>query len=282
MKVVAKQVGKNRWYIDEDRGGQRIPGVTTIVKDGMPKPQLMNWHANATADYTLDHWDELAALPASERLARMKKGRYEFRDSAGDKGRLIHRCAEDLMDGKKVAIPEGLEAYVRACVRFLNQFDLMPIMVETVVYSETDYYCGRPDVIGSVLLPETPDFDYIPRDENGRSVGLFDWKSAASGIWGDLAYQLAPYRFAEFALLPDGEVTEVPQVDFCAGIHLRRDGRFSVDPVQVDRQQYEDFLVFKRVAEIAERTKGLVREPITPPLENRFEIVRIDENEAPA
>ena len=33
----------------EDAHGKRIPGVTTILNDGLPKPALINWAANATA-----------------------------------------------------------------------------------------------------------------------------------------------------------------------------------------------------------------------------------------
>lgn len=286
MNVVRKVNGRNRYYIDMDRplpGGRytRIPGVTSIVKDGLPKPQLMIWAGDATAEYTIDNWAELDGLPIAERLKRLKKGRYETRDAAADKGTLIHRLADRLARGHEVPVPEGLEGYVAACVKFLDQFDAHPFAIEMTVYSETHYYCGQLDLGATVLLPDLPEFDYIPRDEDGRSRGLFDWKSGNSGIWGDLAYQLAPYRWAEWALDPmeDGttEVVEVPEFDFGAGIHLRKDGTYTVTPVECGAPEFGTFLKIKAVAEDLERTRDLALEAIVPPLTNRHKLTRIED-----
>ena len=41
--------GKPTHYY-QDANGNRIPGVTTILNEGLPKPALINWAANATAE----------------------------------------------------------------------------------------------------------------------------------------------------------------------------------------------------------------------------------------
>lgn len=284
MRPLLKVNGRNRYYVDLDRPTpgtagrfERIPGVTTIVKDGLPKPALMNWAGDATAEYAVDHWDELAALPIAQRLKEIKGGRYSTRDAAADKGTEIHRCAEKLIAGHKVAIPEGLEGYVDACVAFFNQFDVKPFAVEMLVYSETHYYCGRLDIGANVLLPDGPEWDYIPRDDDGRSRGLFDLKSGRSGIWGDLSYQLAPYAHAEWAIDEFGEVCEVPEFDFAAGVHVRGDGGYTVTPVEVGVAQFDGFLKIKAVAEELERTRDYMLEAITPPLENTYRLTKIED-----
>ena len=51
----------------EDANGKRIPGVTTILNDGLPKPALINWAANATAEATSDANTIVTAASCSPR-----------------------------------------------------------------------------------------------------------------------------------------------------------------------------------------------------------------------
>jgi hypothetical protein len=278
MKIVKKQSGRNHWYVDLDAGGERVPGVTTITGDGLPKPALLNWAGDATAAYAVDRWDELAQLPISERLNRMKKGRYEATDKAKARGTAVHKLAERLIAGERVTIPDGIEGYVNACVKFLDEFDLRAAYVEAVVYSETHRHVGTLDLIGDVRLPDMPEYEHIPRDDDGYSRGLFDWKTSKSGIFGEVALQLAPYRHSEFMILPDGTVIDMPQVDFCAGIHLRPDG-YSCVPLVCDDDVYRDFLYVKENARIVAGLRDLVGDPIEPPTASAYVLVKASEEE---
>ena len=47
--------------------GEKVPGVTTILSKGVPKPALVDWAARMAADYAINHWDELATQPLSDR-----------------------------------------------------------------------------------------------------------------------------------------------------------------------------------------------------------------------
>lgn len=275
MKIVKKVNGRNHTYVDQDAGGERVPGVTTLTGAGLPKPNLLTWAGDATAEYAIDHWAELDALPISERLKRIKGGRYEKRDAAANKGKQIHKLAERLIAGERVTIPDGLDGYVQSCVRFLDEFEVRAVHVEAVVYSESRRHVGTLDLIADVRLPDMPECDHIGRDDDGFSRGLLDWKSGRSGIFGETALQLAPYRFSEFMILPDGEVIEMPAVDFCAGIHLRPDG-YSLVPLTCDEDTYRDFLYVKEVARIVEGLRDLVGEPIEPPTASTYRLVRED------
>lgn len=274
MKIVKKQAGRNHWYVDLDAGGQRVPGVTTLTDGGLPKPALLNWSAEATAAYTLDNWTKLAGLPPAERLKLMSKGRWEMTERAKAKGTAVHKLAERLIAGERVTIPDGLDGYVNACVRFLDEFDLRAVHVEAVVYSETHRHVGTLDLIGDVRLPDMPEYDHIPRDDDGYSRGLFDWKTSKSGIFGEVALQLAPYRHSEFMLLPDGGVIDMPEVDFCAGIHLRPDG-YSCVPLLCDEGTYRDFLYVKEVARIMDGLRDLVGDPIEPPTASLYRLTEV-------
>lgn len=282
MRVVRVDRGRNHWYVDQDAGGVRVPGVTGLTGGGLPKDALINWSATATAGWTIDNWEMLAKLPASERLGLMNEGRYATKDAAANKGSAVHKMAERLIAGERVTIPEELKGFVEACARFLDEFDFREEYVECLVYSERHYYSGQLDIIGTVLLPDMPEYDHIPRDDEGRSRGLFDWKTSKSGIFGEVALQLVAYRHAEF-LQPDPKDPDtampMPAVDFAAGIHVRRDG-YSVVPLVTDKQVFRDFLYVKEVARIADKDhlKALVGDPILPPLMSRYELTKADES----
>ena len=278
MKIVKKQNGKNHWYVDEDTGGERVPGVTTLTGNGLPKPALLNWAGEATAEYAVDNWDELASLPLSERLKKIKGGRYEKRDAAAARGTQVHKLAERLIAGERVTVPDELTGYVQSCVRFLDEFQVRAVHVEAVVYSETRRHVGTTDLIADVLLPDMPEYDHIPRDDDGFSRGLFDWKTSRSGIFGDVALQLSPYRFSEHLILPDGEVIDMPHVDFCAGIHLRPDD-YSFVPLECGEDVYRDFLYVKEVARIVGDLRDLVGDPIVPPTASQYVLIQAAEDE---
>ncbi len=273
MKIARRDNGRNHWYVDLDANGERVPGVTTTVGNGMPKPALLNWAGEATAEYAVDHWDELAQLSLTERLKKIKGGRYEKRDAAANKGSAVHKLAERLIAGEKVTVPEALVGYVDSCVRFLDEFQVRAVHVEAVVYSETNRHVGTTDLIADVLLPDMPEYDHIPRDDDGFSRGLFDWKTSKSGIFGDVAMQLAPYRHSEFLVLPDGTVIDMPEVDFCAGIHITAKD-YSFVPLLCGPDQYRDFLYIKEVARIQGDLRDLVGEPIAPPTASTFVLNR--------
>jgi len=281
MKIVRKQNGRNHSYIDLDAGGERVPGVTTLAGNGLPKPALLNWAGEATAEYAVDNWDDLAKLPLSERLKKIKGGRYEKRDAASARGTEVHKLAERLIANERVTVPDAIAGYVQSCVRFLDEFDVRAVHVEAVVYSETRRHVGTLDLIADVLLPDMPKYDHIPRGEDGYARGLLDWKTTKSGIFGDVALQLAGYRHSEFLILPDGEVIDMPRVDFCAGIHIRPDG-YSVVPLECGDDVYRDFLYVKEVARIVDGLRDLVGEPIEPPTASRYALVKADEAEAVA
>jgi len=270
--------GKGHSYVDTETG-EKIPGITTTISEGMPKPALLNWAGDATAEYAIDNWDELSKLSTSERLSRIKGGRYEKRDAAANKGQQIHKLAERLVAGERVTVPDAIAGHVEACVAFLNDFDVRQIHVEAVVYSETKRHVGTLDLIGDVLLPDMPEYDHIGRNDEGYSRGLFDWKTGKSGIFGDVALQLAPYRHSEFLITADGQVIDMPEVDFTAGIHLRANG-YTLVPLTTDEAVYRDFLYVRETARIVNGLRDLVGEPIIPPIASRYVLAKADEEDA--
>lgn len=290
--------GRNRWYVNLDAPlpGQpadldpkkiqytRIPGVTTIVKAGMPKDALTNYAGTATAEYAVNNWDELSKLPPAERLKDINRGRYGERNAAAQRGSTVHELARKLVHGETVPVPGELDGYVTAAVSFMEQFDVNPFCEELTVFSPTHYYCGTLDLGASVLIPDLEEFEWIPLGEDGRSRGLFDYKLSRSGIWGDLAYQLAPYRFADFCMMPDGEggfeVEAVPEFDFAAGVHLRDDGTYSVIPVECEEAEFLYFLTIKENAAAVEHARETLLTELVPPLAPHRRLITIGDDNA--
>jgi hypothetical protein len=247
-----RQYGRNHsYYLD----GQKLAGVTTILGDGLAKPALVAWGINTTAGYAADHWDELAELPVSKRIETLKKAPYADRDAAAKRGTEVHRLAELLGHGKEVTVPDELAGHVESYVRFLDEFDPQPVLLETACVS-----MGRQPYAGT--------FDGI-FDIPGHGRLLVDIKTARSGVFPDNALQLAAYRWATHYAGPDDgwELHEMPQVDGCAVIHVRADG-YDLVPVETDRQTVYPFFLYAWAMHrwANETSKTVVGEAIAPPL----------------
>lgn len=256
--------GKNHWYVDEDTG-ERIPGVTTILKN-LPKDALINWAASSTAEYAVDNWDRLSDLAPSARLKELQGARYAAKDAAANKGTKVHKLAERLVTGEEVPIPEGLEGHVESYVRFLNEFDVQPVLVEALVYSPTHGYCGTLDLIADLIDPDDPDH---------RLRWLLDIKTNRSGIFGETALQLSGYRYAEVWVEDDGTEHDLPDVDMAGAVHVRADG-YSLVPLVVTETQHRQFLYAAQVADFVANSRDLVGEPVESPHTSTYRLVRED------
>jgi hypothetical protein len=232
----------HEYYLD----GVKVPGVTTIVNGGLPKPALVGWAGNTVAEYAVDNWAPLSKLPPSQRLKKLKGAQYESRDEAGKQGTAIHRIAEKLVKGEPVeTIPVGLDDYITSARLFLTDWDVQLVASEIPVFSRNYRYAGTADLIG----------------RSGKLTYLFDFKSNKSGVYGDAAFQTVAYRKADFSLDEYGNEVPLPKIDRCAVVHIRRDG-YSVHEVpEADVDViFVQFLHIKEVAEAVSDAKGYLVE----------------------
>lgn len=271
MSIRRVNRGKSHSYIDTDTGA-RIPGVTTILGDGIPKKALINWAANATAEYAIDRWEALGDLVPSARLKELQGARYAVSDTAANRGTQVHKLAERLVTGEKVAVPEGLEGYVEAYVQFLDDFDVRPVLVERTVWSQEHGFCGTFDLIADLLDPDDPEPD---PDLRQRNRFLLDIKTNRSGIFGETALQLAAYRHAEFWIdeEDDGAETPMPGVDLTGAVWVRPDG-YSLIPVEAGPDQFRVFLYAKEIADFVANSRDLVGQPIISPQTSTYRLTR--------
>lgn len=272
MKIIKKSNGRAHWYIDADTG-ERVPGVTTILDEGLPKKALINWSANATAEYAVDNWDELSKLAPSARFKKLQGGRYEAKDAAANRGTQVHKIGERLLNGERVVVPDLLRGYVESYVRFMDEFQLRARHIEAVVYSEQHRYVGTLDIFGDILLPDMPEYDYLPRDEDGFVCNaLIDAKTNRSGIFGETALQLAGYRYCDWMQTdpadPDS-VIPMPEVTFTGAVWVRPDG-YDLKPVVTGPEQHRAFLYAQQVGIFDQGARDLIGDPIEPPTASRY------------
>lgn len=265
--IVRRNTAKGHHYVDG--AGTRVPGVTTIVKAGVPKGDaLVNWSAKATAQYAVDHWDELALLGPAARYEKLLKARYEDRDGAANRGTAVHRYGEALLRGESPMVPGELVGHVEAYARFLEEFDVRPVHVEFGCISYRFGRSGTADLCAELTHPD-----------RGRVTGLIDVKTSRSGIYGEVALQLGGYRFADYWEVDGVEVPPV-EVDGCYALHVRSDG-YSLHPIEVT--EAEDLALWhaQEVGAWVKDSRDLVGEPLIPPSTSRFRLQRVDERGNP-
>lgn len=239
---------KSHHYQDAD--GRRVPGVTTLIGGGIPKPALINWAGKATAEYAADHWDELEAMSPSGRINTLSKCRYFITDAAKDRGTEVHALAERLARGEEVDVPDAIAGHVESCVAFLDEWEPQVIALEATVFSVEYGYAGTLDGIF-----------YFPTLDQTLVI---DYKTNRTGIFGETAVQLAAYRYAEHYVGADGAQHPMPATDGAAAIHIRADG-YSLIPVTAGPSQLETLRHAAAVRAFCDESRDLIGNPLDPP-----------------
>lgn len=266
--VRRRNYGKGHGYLDAN--GTKVPGVTTILGDGLPKKALINWAGNETANYAVDHWDELATMSPSTRLKKLQGGRYEVRDAAANKGTAVHDLAEHLVAGEEVDVPDALAGHVESYVQFLDDWEPKPTLIEAVVMSHKHGYAGTLDLAADIQASRFDPAFLAATFENppGRDDilhCLVDLKTSRSGIFGETALQLAAYRYADVFVDGDGAEQPMPTFHLVLGLHCRADG-YSLLPIEAGSAQLREFLYAREIARFAEEhSRSYIGEALVPP-----------------
>ncbi|MDA8439395.1 MAG: hypothetical protein M0Z51_11135 [Propionibacterium sp.] len=245
----------HKYWLD----GKPVPGVTTLIGKGLPKPAIPYWAARTVAEYVADNPDGVEALRTAGRapmVAALKEVPWQKRDEAAIRGTDVHALAEQIIHGQSVDVPDHLLAHVEGYVRWLDAFAVEALHTETPIANRSAWYAGT--------------FDVILRFGRGPWAGrtvLADNKTS-SGVYGETGLQTAAYAKAEFmAPEPDSEIA-MPEIEATGVIHITAEGsRFhplAESPAAID----EAFGLFRHISWVAQRTewiKGLVGEPFVEP-----------------
>lgn len=227
--------------------------VTTILSGGVPKPALPNWAAKSVAEWAVANHEQVGDIIESEgkiEAVRILKGKpWSQRDKAADLGSRCHAAAEAYVLGQPMPEWEDdVKPFMAAFCAFLEDHSPVYELTEATVYNRKYGYAGTLDFIAHI----------------GGKLVLGDIKTG-KGVYGEVALQLAAYRYAEFIGLPDGNEAPVPPVDSAAVLHLRP-GKYDLVPVEADEGAFRVFLYAQQVAQFAKvRSLEVIGKPIPSP-----------------
>ena len=223
-----RKFGKNHAYYLDD---VKLDGVTSLLGNGLPKPALINWAANATAEAAVDRWDELAEMKPSDRLTTLKGARYAVTDEAKQRGTEVHDLAEQLALGNEIEVPDAIAGHVSSALRFLEDFEVETILTETSVFHDKALYGGTFDLLLRSKLPE-----------HAGKVILADWKTNRTGIYPETALQLTAYAKATHYLDASGVEQSMADLGITDiwGIWIRSDG-YEVYPMEFSERTWQAF-----------------------------------------
>lgn len=236
-------------YYVEPVTGEKMVSVTTIISGGIPKPALVRWAAKAVAEYAVDNPEKWDSLDRDEAIDLLKGSPYRDRDKAANLGSAVHDEVESIILGRPtVEPPLPVRPYVQQFRAWVKAFTPTFEASEMTVWSPTYGYAGTLDLICT-----------IP----GYGRGLVDVKTG-KGVYGEVALQLAAYRYADYVRTPDGAQHKIDEVDWCGVLHLSPTG-YQLLRVVADKTQFEAFLQAKAVREWVAGSKSLVGAPLCSP-----------------
>lgn len=218
--------------------GEKAIGVTTAISEAWPQPWMGPWSAKSVAQAAVDmdrnEWLELLAKGREGAVMHLKGAPARLRNTAAARGTEVHKIAERVQAGEEVAVPEHLYGHVESVAKFLDDWQVVPLLVEKTVASYRYGYAGT--------------FDMVADIGDGRRI-LFDYKTSSS-IKETCALQLAAYKMADFYLADNDLEMPVEEIgiDECAAVHVRADG-YDVVPLNTGPDVFTAFLHTLRVAQ---------------------------------
>jgi hypothetical protein len=260
------------WYRDPITG-TKLRRVTTILNGGYPKPELMFWAANLTAEdafKTLPTLVRASLRPETREEAYdwLRKGHIRKKEERGDIGTAVH----DLVEAKVLGtpIPDALLAdpelgvYVDHFLAFVEHWQITFEASEMTVGNYTDGWAGKLDYlfrspIIAHCLKVPPQTLFIGDTKTG---GELDEK----GVYPEAGLQMSAYRRAEVCWLRDGTQVPMPAVHPVGIVlHLRPEG-YRPMPLKCGDDLYDAFLHVWKVAEFKRvLSKSVVGEALVLP-----------------
>jgi hypothetical protein len=225
--VTIKKADHGSWHsytID----GRRAVGVTTALK-GIPKDALVPWAAKEVATYVVDNiFDVKRMLDSGGRYPTidfLKGIPNQKRDTAAVRGTDVHALAEKYIKGEEIEVDDTVRPYVDGYAAFVRDWNPVSVHEEIVVASRIHGYAGTLDSIQDIPTL-------------GRC--LVDYKTGR-GVYGEVALQVAAYRYAEVYLDADGNEQPMLAVDGTFVLHIQPD-TYDLIPLAADLGTFENYL----------------------------------------
>ena len=243
----------------------QVPGVTTLIGGGIPKPQLNPWYARMVAEFVDQNpleVERLRSLPPVQHHGRERSALVDAlckvptskRDDAAERGTAIHALAEKVVAGDEVAVPVEHDGEVTGYAELLDTWDITPVVIEGRGANATEWFAGTLDLIAT--------------SPHWEGVALVDLKTS-NGVYGETALQTAAYAKFEFYLDENGEERPMPKIERTFVAHITPFGTdlhpLCTSPAEID-EAYRQFLCAAYITKTTKRRKDFLRDPLPSPL----------------
>lgn len=228
-------IDDERWY-EMDGSNRRNPGVSAIL-NMYPKDALTPWAAKMAALYTVDNIDKLNDIimtDKSKAIRLIKTAHSRSSKKKADKGTEVHASTEmivrAIMAGEKPkgSVPKDNIPYLKQYVRFLKEFEVEPVMIETIVWDDEVGFAGRLDLAARLRAIDD-------------KLCIIDTKSGESGIWENAALQQTAYSYASHYYDEDTDsLKEMPETHRAYGLWLRPEG-YALQPLDTTEAEWAQF-----------------------------------------
>lgn len=228
-------------YYEDPADGDLLPSVTNVLSTCVAKPALQPWAAKITAEWAVDHIDEIRAHVSGSRaatIAAMAGEHVAITEHAADLGTRVHAATEaDVLGAPIPDDPEVvpfLRQFRKWCASWGVDYDRDVDAAEFTTINRTVGYAGTGDLL--VRLPTGL--------RGRRQRWLVDYKSSttrpASSVYPEYELQLVALRNGELVLLRDGSEHPLPRIDRVAILNLRK-GSHALVPMTADAAAFEAF-----------------------------------------
>jgi hypothetical protein len=239
-RITRREWGSGHTYALD---GQRVPGVTSVLNNALPKHALPNWYAKQAAFWAATHRELWETLGEDAWTREATAAARDEADRAANRGRAVHTHALELLAGETPDVTPDALPFVEQAARFLDDFDARALVAEMPCANTTYRYCGT--------------FDVIARLSDG-ATWLLDYKTG-SGPWNNHALQLVAYYACDIVQITEDEDRPMPKIDRCGFVMLRED-HYQLIPLKADPVKM--FPYFARCLDIAAfHTNTSGREP---------------------
>lgn len=148
------------WYTAENgRQRVRLPSVTTVIGQVMPKHALLEWYEARGAEAALTlarggYLDHVRPENAFEAIRNAGMGGKRALGDASERGKRIHAVLEDYCRTGSVPNPATFapedRGYLRGLIRWILKADPQPSATERLVCDPSRGYAGRFDMRAAV------------------------------------------------------------------------------------------------------------------------------------
>jgi hypothetical protein len=208
---------------------EKVPSVTTILREAIAKPRLMGWATGVAARYSVETWDWLGQQPPSERIEMIRYAHDRERQKASDLGTEVHSVIDDWCAGRPHENTKATAPYLNNFISFMFAKKPHFIENEVTVWSRKHRYAGT--------------FDWLA--EIDGKVWLGDTKTGKR-VYDEVGLQLAALGNADFILREDGTEEPIPEWTRMAALHVRPRG-WKLIPVLHGDRNWSAFLACREL-----------------------------------